>query len=106
MESSLLVQVSAGSEEQATMLARAAVERALVACAQILPIRSCYRWEGKIVEEHEWLILMKTTESAYDRLEQVIKELHSYEIPEILALPIARGLPAYLEWVNQVVQPG
>lgn len=105
MESLLLVQVAVGNEEQATLIGRAVVESGLVACTQMVPIRSCYRWKGEIVEEHEWLLLMKTTASAYEQIEQLVKELHSYEIPEILAFPIVRGLPAYLEWVTQVVHP-
>lgn len=99
----LLVQVSAGSEKQAWEIAHTVVEQNLVACAQVFPIRSCYSWEGRIEHDDELLILMKTTAAAYDRLEACIKEMHDYDVPEILAVPIVRGLTAYLHWMDEVV---
>ncbi len=63
-------------------------------------IRSIYRWKGKIYDEQESLIIIKTRTSLFDALEKRVKELHSYEVPEIISFPVARGLPQYLEWVR------
>lgn len=99
----LVVQVSAGSTEEAWTIARTTIERKLVACAQIFPIRSCYEWEGTVVEDNEQLVLMKTHSRAYPALEACIKEIHSYDVPEILALPVAAGEDSYLQWVDDTV---
>ncbi len=99
----IIVQVSAPTTEEAFAITRAAVEQKLVACAHILPIRSCYEWEGKVVEDAEQLILMKTRQDVYDQLEDCIKEVHSYDVPEIIAIPVLKGIPSYLQWVDEVI---
>ncbi len=77
----------------------------LAACANILPVcMSIYRWEGKVEQTSETPLLLKTTLVAYPRLESALRELHPYEIPEIIAIPVTAGLPAYLAWVAQETQ--
>ena len=97
-----VVLVTAGNEEEAAKIGRTLVEERLGACANIVPrIRSIYRWKGEIYDEQEVLIIIKTRTSLFPALEKRVKELHSYEVPEIISFPIARGLPQYLEWVQQ-----
>jgi periplasmic divalent cation tolerance protein len=95
-----LVLVTAGSEEEAAKIGRTLVEERLAACASMAPrIRSIYRWKGDIYDEQETLLLIKTRTSMFPALRNRIRELHSYEVPEITALPISQGLQEYLDWV-------
>lgn len=95
------VLTTAGSAEEAELIAAALVERRLAACVQTVgPIRSRYRWHGAIEEAEEWQCLAKTEASRYDEVEAAIRELHSYGEPEIVALPIVAGSSGYLEWVS------
>lgn len=97
----LVILVTAANREEAIKIARAMVEAKLAACANILPaVQSVYRWKGKVVKAREVLIFLKSTKSRYPALERAIKAMHSYETPEIIALPIANGLPQYLGWVH------
>jgi periplasmic divalent cation tolerance protein len=90
--------------EQADEMARQLVESRLAACVQVLgPIESTYRWQGNIERSQEWLLIIKTTSTAYAALEEQIRKLHSYEVPEILAVPIVAGNAAYQNWVRQEV---
>jgi len=92
------------SKEEAEKISREVVGKRLAACAQIVgPIKSIYRWKEKIEEEEEWLCIMKSLNDLYEQLERAIKEIHSYEVPEILALPVVAGNQAYLEWLNKEV---
>jgi periplasmic divalent cation tolerance protein len=94
------VQVTVGDHEAALTLARSAVETRLAACAQISgPIRSIYRWQGELEEADEWAVVFKTRLSLYPQIEEFINEHHSYEVPEIVCTPIAKGNPAYLSWI-------
>jgi len=96
-----IVLVTAGSAEEAETIGRTLVEERLGACANIVPrIRSIYRWKGKIYDEQEFLIIIKTRTSLFEAVQKRVKELHSYEVPEIISFPIALGLPQYLEWVS------
>lgn len=100
----LQVLTAAGSEEEAGAIASALVERRLAACAQVIgPIRSRYRWEGEVHDEREWMCLAKTTRETYPALEAAIRDLHSYEEPEIVATAIDAGSAGYLEWVASSV---
>ena len=84
------------AEQLATML----VDRQLAACVNILaPCRSVYRWKGAVQHDEEHPMLIKTTRERYAALEQALRAAHPYELPEIIAVPIERGLPAYLDWV-------
>jgi periplasmic divalent cation tolerance protein len=96
----LIVITNCPDEETANAIALAVVEEQLAACVNILPrVQSIYRWQGSVESAAEIPLLIKATTRNYPALEARIKSLHPYEVPEIIALPIARGLPAYLNWV-------
>ncbi len=77
------------------------VERCLAACVQVVgPITSTYRWEGRVETAEEWQCVIKTGRALWDGVEQAIRELHPYQVPEIIALPIECGSRAYLEWID------
>ena len=105
MTESIVVLVTCGSEEEALKIANALVEDHLAACANLVsPIRSIYRWEGKIWDEKEWLLIIKTQEKRYDELEKRVKTLHSYTVPEIIGLPIVKGSSSYLHWLEEMAK--
>jgi periplasmic divalent cation tolerance protein len=96
--------VTIDDKEKAVGLARALVERKLAACVNIIPeIRSIYFWDGRVCDETERLLIIKTRAELYGDLERAVRELHPYQTPEIIALEISRGLPEYLEWINESV---
>ncbi|MCK9284358.1 MAG: divalent-cation tolerance protein CutA [Rhodocyclaceae bacterium] len=96
----LLVLTNLPDEAAARALAGELVERRLAACVNILaPCRSVYRWQGRVEEAGEVPLLIKTCAARYADLEAAIRERHPYELPEIVAVPLAQGLPAYLAWV-------
>ena len=100
----IVVLVAAGSEEEGLKISRILVEEKVVACVNILPgIRSVFRWEEKVTEEKEVLLVAKTVSGAFDRVVSVVRANHSYAIPEIIALPIQSGLSEYLSWVREMV---
>jgi periplasmic divalent cation tolerance protein len=82
-------------------IARALVDEHLAACVNIIPVRSCYLWEGKLNLEGEELLIIKTEQSMVEQLMSRINELHSYKVPEIIVLPIVVGYPPYLHWITQ-----
>jgi periplasmic divalent cation tolerance protein len=87
--------------EAAERLGRSLVDRRLVACCQVVgPIRSIYRWKGKVEETDEWYCVMKTRATLYERVEEAIRGLHPYEVPEIVATAVSRVLPGYAGWVD------
>jgi periplasmic divalent cation tolerance protein len=95
-----VVLVTAGSEEEAEKIARALVEERLAACVNIVPgVRSIYRWRGAVEDDSEVLMVIKSEADILDALEARVRALHSYEVPEILALPIERGSAPYLDWL-------
>ncbi len=95
-----IVLVTVGNEEEAAKIGRTLVEEKLAACANMVPrIRSIYSWKGTICDEQESLLFIKTRTSLFPALRNRIRELHSYEVPEIISFPIAQGLPEYLDWV-------
>jgi periplasmic divalent cation tolerance protein len=104
---SLAVFTNCPDAETAEAIANAVVEARLAACVNILaPCRSVYRWQGRVEQAVEVPLLMKTTAECYAALESMIRQCHPYQIPEIVALPVERGLPAYLQWVTDETQPG
>ena len=98
--------ITAGSAAEASTIARALVEERLAACCNVLPgIRSVYRWQGAVQEDEEVLLLCKTRRGTFDRLAARVRELHSYDVPEIICTDIAAGSPAYLNWIEESLSP-
>jgi periplasmic divalent cation tolerance protein len=100
-----LVMTTVDNEQLAGSLATMLIERRLAACVQQVNITSRYRWDGKVRCGAEILLLVKTSSDAQQAAMQAIAENHTYDVPEIIALPIADGLPAYLEWVTKEISP-
>jgi periplasmic divalent cation tolerance protein len=98
-----LVLVSASSEAEATAIAQSLVREKLAACVSLTPITSIYRWQDQIQTEPEWQLVIKTTQHNFDKLQCRVRELHSYEVPEILAIPIRTGSAMYLNWMGSSV---
>jgi periplasmic divalent cation tolerance protein len=104
--SALLVLTNLPDRGAAERLAETVIAKHLAACVNILaPCRSVYRWKGEVQHDEEHPMLIKTTRERYGALEQALREGHPYELPEIIAVPIERGLPAYLEWVATETKP-
>ena len=100
----IVVVTTVGNEEQAYTIAREIVARRQAACVNILPgMRSIYRWKGKIRKDGELLLLIKTLEEEYEGVAATIRELHSYELPEILSFPVGQGDPGFLSWIAESV---
>lgn len=101
-EDAIVVFMTAANGEEATRLAEMLVGAHLAACVQILPeMESVYRWQGKIERSSEVLLLAKTTRGKFDDLEREVRALHSYDTPEIVAVPIVIGSAPYLEWLSK-----
>lgn len=102
MTDAMLVLTTLPSAEAAAELAKAVVGEKLAACANLLPaVRSIYRWQGRVQDESEVLVLFKTRQEHFERLKARLLELHPYEIPEVLAVPVEQGYQAYLDWLGQ-----
>jgi len=107
MTDKILVLTTCASEEEARRIARALVERRLAACVNIVPgLRSVYRWRGALEEESECLLVIKSRRDLFDELRAGIESLHSYELPELIALPVVEGSEAYLNWLERELVPG
>jgi periplasmic divalent cation tolerance protein len=92
---------TAGSEEEARKIGRYLVERQLAACVNLIPrIESIYRWQGKVESSHEWLLLIKTSADQFPAVRDAVQELHSYELPECIAVSIDDGSSEYLDWLG------
>ncbi len=107
MQTTLLVLTNCPDEESANAIALALVEERLAACVNILPrVQSVYRWQGAVESATEIPLFIKSTATNYPALEAAIRNRHPYQVPEIIALPIERGLPAYLDWIaSETTQP-
>lgn len=104
MNEAIVVLVTAPSADKAAEIARALVEERLAACGNILPgVRSIYRWEGRVHDEPEVLLLLKTTAERFDALRARVVALHPYEVPEVIRLDIAAGHAPYLDWIRDCV---
>jgi len=101
-----VVLVTAGSRQEAEALARALVEAQLAACVSLMPVHSIYTWQGKVNSEDEWQLAIKTHLSQFSALESKIREIHSYEVPEIIAIPVVAGSEPYLRWIWEQVSRG
>ncbi len=103
MSEAIIIFVTCGSEEETLRISNTLVEEHLAACVNLIhPIRSIYRWEGKIWDEKEWLLVIKTQKKKFDDLAKRVKSLHSYSVPEIIALPIVEGSSSYLKWLVEM----
>jgi periplasmic divalent cation tolerance protein len=103
MTDKIVVLVTCRSLREARTIARELVERRLVACGNVVeaPVRSIYRWKGKVESAKEFLLILKSSRQRFAALEAAVQKLHSYDVPEIVALPIATGSRAYLGWVAE-----
>ncbi|MDI6761715.1 MAG: divalent-cation tolerance protein CutA [Thermodesulfobacteriota bacterium] len=105
MSEPIVVLITCGSEEEALRISRSLVEERLAACVNLIsPVRSTYRWEGKICDEKEWLLIIKTQRKRFQEIETRVKSLHSYSVPEMISLPIIEGSSSYLEWLFRMTQ--
>lgn len=99
-----VVVTTVGTEDEANRLARELVSRRHAGCVNILPVaRSVYRWQGKVCEDSEFLLIIKSTAEEYPAIEVAIRELHSYELPEILSFKVSDGEPGFLKWITESV---
>jgi periplasmic divalent cation tolerance protein len=107
MTDKLVVLVTCRSAKEARRIAEAVVEQRLAACVNILgaPVRSIYRWKGRIESAREILLVMKTSRRRFAALQKKIEQLHSYDVPEVIALPIITGARRYLGWIAESVRP-
>jgi periplasmic divalent cation tolerance protein len=100
-----LVSITTGSAEEAERIAEALVQERLAACVNIVPaITSIYRWQGEVHRDSEVLLIAKSRPELFESLAARVKEMHSYEVPEIIALPIVAGSKAYLKWIDESVR--
>jgi len=105
MTDKVVILVTAGKLTEAKRIARRLVDSKLAACVNILPrVQSIYRWQGKVADEKEFLILIKSRRDLFSELRAAVLKLHSYTTPEIVCLPIVDGLPDYLQWVGDSVK--
>lgn len=101
MTEAIVVLVTTPTPERAAELARALVEERLAACGNVVPgLRSIYRWEGKVEDEAEALLVLKTTRACFEALRDRVLALHPYAVPEVLALPVVAGSAPYLAWIG------
>jgi periplasmic divalent cation tolerance protein len=98
----IVILVTAASEEEAAKIGGALVEAGLVACANILPrIRSVFFWEGKVAHEQESLLLLKSRAAHFEKVVTTVTSMHSYSVPEVIALPVTMGSAPYLAWIHE-----
>ncbi len=95
-----IVLVTAASQTEAAQIAEVLIAAKLAACVSLMPIRSIYTWQGEVCREEEWQLVIKTDLALFSALENKIRQIHSYETPEIIALPIATGSQPYLNWLS------
>jgi periplasmic divalent cation tolerance protein len=98
-----IVLTTTATREDAGKIARALVERRLAACVNLVAIESVYRWKDAVESAEEWLLVIKTTAAAFDQVHAAIAELHPYEMPECVLLPIESGSEEYLAWIGESV---
>jgi periplasmic divalent cation tolerance protein len=105
MTDKIVVLITCGSQKEAAKIARTLVEARLAACANISesPVRSIYRWKGKVESAREFLMIVKTSRTRFAALDREVRRLHSYDVPEIIALPIEKGSRNYLEWIAESI---
>lgn len=101
-DGAIVIFVTAANRTEAEQIGRTLVEKKLIACCNIIdPIFSIFHWEGKVCQENEVLLIMKTVTARFEAIVAEVKKMHSYQTPEIIALPVVAGSTDYLEWVNE-----
>lgn len=107
MTDKIVILCTCATEDEAHKLARALVEERLAACVNVLPdIRSFYRWKGEVQSESEWLLLIKSSRELFAALLARLESIHSYEVPEVIALPVMEGSPNYMDWLQANLRGG
>jgi periplasmic divalent cation tolerance protein len=96
-----IVFVTAASQEEARAIATALIQNHLAACVSFAPIRSMYTWQGEVHDSEEWQLWIKSDLHCFEALAAMVRQVHSYEVPEIIALPIVAGSPPYLQWISE-----
>jgi len=105
MTDKIVVLNTCDSSEEAERIARTLIDQHLAACVTVLsPGRSFYRWNGAVTDSSEWLLLIKTSRALFERLRAALESAHSYELPELLALPVIEGSPGYLSWLDSELE--
>ena len=105
MNKYIQISTTTGNKKDAEIIARKLVESRLAACVQITgPIKSIYCWKDVIETEEEWLCLIKTVDALYKKIENAIRDIHPYEVPEIIAVPVFKGSSDYLSWIQEAVK--
>jgi periplasmic divalent cation tolerance protein len=106
MTDKIVVLSTCGSEEEAVRIANRLIETRVAACVNLIPkVRSFYRWQGKTEDSAEWLMLIKTSRERFAAVRSTLEAAHSYEVPEIIALPVIDGSPDYLSWLDTELTP-
>lgn len=107
MTDKVVVLVTCGSAREAKRIARAVVQARLAACVNVIgtPVHSTYRWKGKVETAREVLLVVKSSRKQLGALRATVERLHSYDVPEFIALPIVAGSPAYLRWIEECLRP-
>ena len=101
MTDKIVVFSTCGSSEEAERVARSLVEKHLAGCVNIVaPVRSFYRWKGKVEDAVEWLLIIKTSRGRFEELRAALEQVHTYELPETIAIPVVDGSPTYLNWLE------
>lgn len=106
MTDKIVVFSTCASADEAERLARRLVEERLAACVNVVsPVRSFYRWQGAIEDSAEWLLIIKSSRALFTRLRTALESAHSYEVPEVVAIPVVEGAPNYLSWIETELKP-
>jgi periplasmic divalent cation tolerance protein len=101
----IIVLITTGNKQEAEKIAQHLLDAKLIACANIIgPVSSIFHWSGKVEKAEEYLMLMKSRRNLFEELSKTVKALHSYEVPEILVLPVVEGLEAYLKWLESCLK--
>jgi periplasmic divalent cation tolerance protein len=107
MTDKIVILVTGGSVRECKKIARRLLELRLIACANVIPtVHSIYRWQGKVADEKECLMILKSAREHFPALRAEVERMHSYSVPEVIALPIIDGAPNYLNWIADAISPG
>ncbi|OLP16793.1 divalent-cation tolerance protein CutA [Leptolyngbya sp. 'hensonii'] len=100
-----IVLVTTSSRQEAETIGSALVEARLAACVSLTPVHSIYTWQGEVHRDDEWQLMIKSEASRFEELAALVRSRHSYDVPEIIALPLIAGSPPYLQWISDQVRP-